>query len=57
MNNDITSMIKALASGKASEANENFTRVMTSKINDALDQRKVTLAAELYNKKPTLESK
>jgi hypothetical protein len=57
MNNDITSMIKALASGKASEANENFTRVMTSKINDALDQRKVTLAAELYNKKPTPEAK
>jgi len=57
MDNDITSMIKALASGKASEANENFTRVMTSKINDVLDQRKVTLAAELYNKKPTLESK
>jgi hypothetical protein len=57
MNNDITSMIKALASGKASEANENFTRVMTSKINDTLDQRKVTLAAELYNKKPTSETK
>jgi hypothetical protein len=57
MDNDITSMIKALASGKASEANENFTRVMTSKINDTLDQRKVTLAAELYNKKPNQEIK
>jgi hypothetical protein len=57
MNNDITTMIKALASGKASEANENFTRVMTSKINAVLDERKVSLASELYNKKTTSEVK
>jgi hypothetical protein len=49
MNNDITTMIKALVSGKASEANENFSRVMTSKINSVLDKRKIALASELYN--------
>ena len=50
MSTDITSMIKALANGKASEANTTFTRVMTEKINAVLDERKVSLASELYNK-------
>lgn len=57
MSNDITSMIKALANGKASEANTTFTRVMTEKINAVLDERKVSLASELYNKKVTPEVK
>ena len=57
MSNDITSMIKALANGKASEANTMFTRVMTEKINAVLDERKVSLASELYNKKVTSEVK
>ena len=57
MSNDITSMIKALANGKASEANTGFTRVMTEKINAVLDERKVSLASELYNKKATPEVK
>lgn len=51
MNSDITTMIKALASGKASEANENFTNVMAEKINAILDERKVSLASEMYNLK------
>lgn len=57
MSNDITSMIKALANGTASEANTTFTRVMTEKINAVLDERKQSLASELYNKKATLEVK
>lgn len=50
MSTDITSMIKALANGKASEANITFTRLMTEKINAVLDVRGVSLASELYNK-------
>lgn len=57
MNNNITVMIKALSNGKASEANENFTRIMTEKINAALDDRKASFASELYNKKQTPEVK
>jgi hypothetical protein len=57
MSNDITSIIKALANGKASESNTTFTRVMTEKINAVLDERKVSLASELYNKKATPEVK
>lgn len=57
MNTEVITLIKSLTSGKASEANENFTRVMTSKINAVLDERKVSLASELYNKKSTPEAK
>ena len=57
MDTNLTSMIMALANGKASEANHSFTRAMTEKMNAALDERKVSLASELYNKKPTPEVK
>jgi hypothetical protein len=57
MDTNLTSMIVALADGKASEANHSFTRAMTEKMNAALDERKVSLASELYNKKPTPEVK
>ena len=57
MDTNLTSMIVALADGKASEANHSFTRAMTEKMNAALDERKVSLASELYNKKPTSEVK
>ena len=57
MDTNLTSMIVALADGKASEANHSFTRAMTEKMNAALDERKVSLASELYNKKPIKEIK
>ena len=57
MDTNLTSMIVALADGKASEANHSFTRAMTEKMNAALDERKVSLASELYNKKQNLEVK
>ena len=57
MDTNLTSMIVALADGKASEANHSFTRAMTEKMNAALDERKVSLASELYNKKQASEVK
>jgi hypothetical protein len=57
MDTNLTSMIVALADGKASEANHSFTRAMTEKINAALDERKVSLASELYNTTHTPEVK
>ena len=48
-NTNLTSMIVALADGKASEAKHSFTRAMTEKINAALDERKIALASEVYN--------
>jgi hypothetical protein len=52
-------MIMALANGKASEANHSFTRAMTDKMNAALDERKISMAGEVYNaaKPVTSESK
>ena len=48
-NTNLTSMLMALANGKASEANYSFTRAMTEKMNAALDERKIALASEVYN--------
>ena len=49
MDTNLTSMIVALADGKASEANHSFTRAMTEKMNAALDERKISMAGEVYN--------
>ena len=49
MDTNLTSMIMALASGKASDANHSFTRAMTEKMNAALDERKISMAGEVYN--------
>lgn len=49
MDTNLTSMIMALANGKASEANHSFTRAMTEKMNAALDERKISMAGEVYN--------
>lgn len=44
-------MIAALAAGNTSEALASFDGAITEKVTQALDERKVGLASELYNEK------
>ena len=55
MNSKVSQMIVSLAQGKASNAAESFNSVMAQKINDALDERKVAVAASIYNTKEASE--
>ena len=57
MNSKVSDMVVALAQGKASTAQESFSGALAEKINAALDERKASLASELYNKKQTPEVK
>ena len=45
----VADIVTALAQGKMANANESFARMMAQKVNDALDERKVALASQVYN--------
>ena len=47
---DTTSMIDALHTGNAAAAQEAFNRAMLNKVNVAVDERKIEVAGQIYNK-------
>jgi hypothetical protein len=48
--NNIETMITALRTDKASEAQTAFASAMAEKVNAALDQQKIAVAGQIYNK-------
>lgn len=56
MNSEVSQLVVSLAQGKAAVANEAFASIMASKVNDALDERKVAVAASIYNTSKTEQS-
>ena len=50
MNSKVSQIVTNLATGKTSNANEAFSRIMAEKVNAALDERKVAVAASIYSK-------
>lgn len=50
MPSPIKSMIQALHQGKTSEALSSFEKAMSSKVNAALDERKIAIASQVYPK-------
>jgi hypothetical protein len=48
MPNPIKTMIQALHQGKTSEAFTSFEKAMSSKVNAALDERKIAIASQVY---------
>jgi hypothetical protein len=44
-------MVIALATGKMADANEAFSQIMSAKTNEALDERKVAVASQVYSPK------
>jgi len=55
LSTNVSNLVSSLAKGKMSEAETYFTRAMTEKMNSALDERKIAIASQIYNK-PSLES-
>lgn len=49
MSNNLVTMIDALRTGKAAEAQEAFAAAMSEKVNAALDAAKVQVASKIYN--------
>ena len=49
MSNNLVTMIDALRTGKAAEAQEAFAAAMSEKVNAALDATKVQVASKIYN--------
>jgi hypothetical protein len=47
----VTGMIEALRVGNASNASASFELAMKSHLNQALDERKVAIASQIYSKK------
>lgn len=47
---DTISMIDALHTGDAAAAQEAFNRAMLQKVNAAVDERKVEVAGQVYNR-------
>jgi len=50
MNTNLIDMVDALRTDKVAGAQEAFQRAMSEKINAALDERKVAVATQIYNK-------
>ena len=50
---DTISMIDALHTGNAAAAQEAFNRAMLNKVNVAVDERKIEVASQVYNKDTT----
>lgn len=50
MNTNLIDMVDALRTDKVAGAQEAFQRAMSEKINAALDERKVAVASQIYNK-------
>lgn len=48
--NNIETMVNALRTGNASEAQSAFAAAMSEKVNAALDQQKIAVAGQIYNK-------
>lgn len=46
---DTNDLITALANNKTAEANNVFNDLMSAKISDALDARKIEIADDVYN--------
>lgn len=50
MNTNLIDMVDALRTEKIGNAQEAFQQVMSEKINAALDERKIAVAGQIYNK-------
>lgn len=50
MNSNLISMLDSLRTGDASGAQESFNKAMAEKVNSALDERKMAVASQIYNK-------
>ena len=50
MSQNLISMIDALRTGKAADAQTAFSAAMSEKVNAALDAAKVQVASQIYNK-------
>jgi hypothetical protein len=48
MTNPIKTMVQALHQGKTSDALSSFEKAMSSKVNTALDERKIAIASRIY---------
>lgn len=46
---NVDSLIDALASGSTSDANKAFDSIMKSKLDTALDTKKIEMANQVYN--------
>lgn len=54
---NVSNLVTSLATGKMSEAQACFSHAMTEKMNAALDERKIAIASQIYNKSETTASK
>ena len=50
MNNNLVNMIDALRTDKAGDALTAFNTAMSEKVNATLDQHKIAVAGQIYNK-------
>ena len=50
MNTNLIDMVDGLRTDKIANAQEAFQRAMSEKINAALDERKIAVAGQIYNK-------
>lgn len=50
MNTNLIDMVDGLRTDKIANAQEAFQRAMSEKINAALDERKIAVASQIYNK-------
>jgi len=48
-NEAITKMIDDIIAGNNTEAEDNFKNIISTKVSDALDQRKIEVASNIYN--------
>ena len=51
MDSNVKKMVEAIRAGKTSDANTLFETAMKAKLNSALDERKVAVAAQIYGSK------
>lgn len=50
MNNTLENMINSLRTDKVGDAQTAFNSAMSEKVNAALDQHKIAVAGQIYNK-------
>jgi hypothetical protein len=51
-NEAISKMIDDIIAGNNTEAEDSFKNIISSKVSDALDQRKIEVASNIYNNDP-----
>lgn len=50
MDSNVKKMVEAIRVGKTSDANALFEQAMKTKLNAALDERKIAVAGQIYGK-------